>query len=209
MQSKNDRNTYNLDTAYNIVRERLANVDIAQQCQKSGADSSSQMVTLNYLNQNYRITIPTAEVSFSDNDQSVPMREKILILHYFTRAKGTPPTGRQITYRDLPGGLVYYPTFTRRTVKPLADCFGKDAALLLRAGKLFNAHQGEFEDVSLIIDAFARVPITIILWEGDDELAPQINLLFDANITDYLEPEDVTIVCETIIWQLIKYSKKK
>ncbi|MBN1644097.1 MAG: DUF3786 domain-containing protein [Dehalococcoidales bacterium] len=203
-----DCNTYNLDTAFNIVREKLAAVDIAVQCRKSGAKYSPDNVAIDYLNHNYRINISTAEVSLADSDQSVPLREQILILHYFTQAKGTPLTGRQITYRDLPGGLVYYPTFTKRTIEPLTGCFGKDAMNLLRAGKLFKARQGEFGNISLVIDAFPRVPVTVILWEGDDELAPQVNLLFDAVITDYLESEDVTTVCEAITWQLIKYTKK-
>jgi hypothetical protein len=35
-----------------------------------------------------------------------------------------------------------------------------------------------------------------------------LNLLFDANIMDYLETEDVTVVCEIITWRLVGYSKE-
>jgi hypothetical protein len=52
------------------------------------------------------------------------------------------------------------------------------------------------------------VPVNVILWQGDDELKPEVNLLFDANILDYLTTEDITIMCETITWQLINYAKK-
>jgi len=52
------------------------------------------------------------------------------------------------------------------------------------------------------------VPINVILWQGDDELKAEVNILFDANILDYLTSEDVTIVCETITWRLINYAKK-
>jgi hypothetical protein len=206
--SNDNHSVYNLDVAFAIVRERLASINIAQQCQKSGAEYSPETITLKYLNQDYRINVPTADVSPVDSKQSISLRDKILILHYFTQAKGTPSPRKQITYRDLPGGMVYYPTFIKRTIKPITDCFGKDSTLLRQAGKPLGARQGEFGDASLIIDAFARVPITIVLWQGDNELTPQANLLFDANIGDYLESEDVTIVCETITWRLINYSKK-
>jgi hypothetical protein len=43
-----------------------------------------------------------------------------------------------------------------------------------------------------------------VLWRGDEELAPNGNILFDANISDYLSSEDVTVLSETIIWKLVR-----
>jgi len=205
---KSDRTVYNLSDALAIAQKQFLSVDIARQCQNSGALCSPEIVTLNYLNEIYRINIPSAEVSFVDSKQPVPLRDKILILHYFTQAKGTPPTGKQIPYRDLPGGLVYYPTFIKRTIEPISDFFGKDPALLVGVGKMLGARPGTIGDASLIIDAFTRVPISVILWQGDDELKSEVNLLFDGNIPDYLTSEDITILCETITWRLINYAKK-
>ena len=205
---KSDRTVYNLSDALAIAQKQFLSVDIARQCQNSGALCSPEIVTLNYLNEIYRINIPSAEVSFVDSKQPVPLRDKILILHYFTQAKGTPLTGKQIPYRDLPGGLVYYPTFIKRTIEPISDFFGKDPALLVGVGKMLGARPGIIGDASLIIDAFTRVPISVILWQGDDELKSEVNLLFDGNIPDYLTSEDITILCETITWRLINYAKK-
>ena len=205
---KYDRTVYNLSDALKIARERFSAVDIAQQCRKSGALCSPGIVTLNYLNEIYRIDILSAEVAFVDSKSPVPQRDKILILHYFTQAQGTPLTGKQIPFRDLPGGLVYYPTFIKRTMEPLADFFGKEPALLGGVGKMLGARKGKMGDASLIIDAFTRVPVNIILWQGDEELKAEVNLLFDANIPDYLTSEDITILCETITWRLINYAKK-
>jgi hypothetical protein len=208
MLPNNDRSIYNLNDALKIAQERFFAVNIAQQCQNSGALHSPEIITLNYLNEIYRINIPSADVAFVDSKAPVPLRDKILILHYFTQAKGTSLTGKQIPYRDLPGGLVYYPTFIKRTIEPLSDFFGKNPTLLAGVGKMLGGRAGEIGDASLIIDAFARVPISVILWQGDDELKAEVNLLFDANITDYLTSEDVTIVCENITWKLINFAKK-
>ena len=206
--SKYDRTPYNLSDALRIAMERFLAADIAQQCRRTGALCSPEIVTLNYLNEIYRIDVLSAEVSFVDSKSPVPQRDKILILHYFTQAQGTSATGKQIPFRDLPGGLVYYPTFIKRTIEPLADVFGKNPALLVGVGKMLGARRGESGDASLVIDAFAKVPVNIILWQGDDELKPEVNLLFDANILDYLTSEDITILCETFTWQLINYAKK-
>jgi hypothetical protein len=207
-QPPKDKTVYNLDVAYSIAREKLAQADIRLQCERSGAELQSDgSVTIHYLNQLYRLDINKAVVSLIDSAQEVSLRDKILLIHYFTQAKGTPLTGRQITYRDLPGGLVYYPTFIKRTIQPLTDFFGEKPSLLIKAGKLFDATSARTGDASLSINAFPRVPVTVILWQGEDKIPAGLNLLFDANIIDYLESEDVTIVCETITWRLINYAR--
>ena len=88
---KNDRTVYNLSDALRIAREQFLATDIARQCQRSGALCSPEIVTLNYLNEIYRIDVPSAEVAFVDSKAPVPLRDKILILHYFTQAQGHIP----------------------------------------------------------------------------------------------------------------------
>ncbi len=208
MQAKDDHSIYNLNVALTEVQSKFTSIDVAEQCKRSGALFSPETVTLAYLNEIYKIDVASAEVAFVDSNQPVTMRDKILILHYITQAKDAPATGKQVTFRDLPGGMVYYPTFIKRTLKPLSDFFGNNPELLLKAGRLIGAREGATGDASLFIDVFAKTCITLILWQGDDELGSEVNLLFDANITDYLTSEDVTIACETITWRLINYAKK-
>ena len=212
MTAEKNRSTYNLDVAYVLARERLATVDIEQQCRHSSAHYQAQdsgaVVTIQYLNQPYRVTFPDIEVSPVDNTDRLPLREQILILHYLALAKGTPATNKLVTFRDLPGGVVYYPTFSKRTIDPLTRHFGKEPALLVRATERLEARKVDLGDTAVVIDAFSHVPITMVLWQGDEEFAPQLNLLFDANITDYLETEDVTVLCEIITWKLVRYSRE-
>ncbi len=207
-QPPKDKPVYNLNVAYSIAREKLAQADVQKQCERSGAELQLDgTLTLCYLNQTYCLDIDKATISLVDNAQEVSLRDRILLIHYFTQSKGTALTGKQITYRDLPGGLVYYPTFTKRTIQPLTDFFGEKPPLLIKAGELFAAASAQTGDASLLINVFPRVPVTVILWQGEGELPPGLNLLYDANITDYLESEDVTIVCETITWRLINYAR--
>ena len=139
--------------------------------------------------------------------EEVPIRDKVLILHYFNTSRGTQPAGRLIAFKELPEGIVYAPTFDKRTIKPLLNYFGREPHLLLDAAKKFGGCQVEHGDVAVTINAFSRVPITIVLWRGDGEFAPEGNILFDASITDYLATEDITRLCENITWRLIRYSR--
>jgi len=203
-QPPKDKPVYNLDNAYTIVKERLHDADIERQCLNSGALLLADgHVLLRYLNNDYLMDPKSGTISAAEDSLAPSLRDKILMLHYFTRAVGTPLTDKQLTFRDLPGGLFYYTTFVKRTIQPLIDTFGNDAPLLIRAGATLGARKGNIGDASLIINAFQRVPITLTLWQGDEELTPDLNLLFDANILDYMESEDVTIVCETLTWRLL------
>ena len=212
LSTDDNRSIYNLDVAYSIACEQLAKADIEQQCQRSGAQyqvqDSQKVVTIKYLNQLYQITPPDIDVSLAGSDEKVPLRDKVLILHYFIQAKGTAVTNKLINFRELPGGNVYYPTFCKRTVNPLMRYFGKEPTLLVNASQRLGGYETDYGDTAVTINAFSRVPITLILWQGDDELAPQLNLLFDATISDYLESEDITVLCENLTWRLINYLRE-
>ena len=212
MSTDNQRSIYNLDVAYELACEKLGKVDIEQQCQRSGAQcrvrGSEKHISIDYLNQPHLIILPEIDVSQVDSDESVPLREKILILHYFTQAKGTAASNELIAFRQLPGGNIYHPTFVKRTMKPLTDYFGEKPATLVEATERLGGYKADYGDTGITVNAFSRVPITFALWHGDEEFAPELNLLFDASVSDYLETEDVTIVCETITWKMVRYLKE-
>ena len=194
------------ELSYKLACEQLSKItDIKEQCRKSGARYvGPNEIVLNYLNQPYHITLPDTEILLEDSNVEVPLKDKILILHYFTLAEGTPPTGILITYKQLPGGVSYFPAFSQRAIAPFVNHFGKNPELLIKAAAKLGGHEADHGDVSVTVNAFNHVPITLVLWRGDEELAPNGNILFDANISDYLSTEDVTVLNETIIWKLVK-----
>ncbi len=156
-----------------------------------------------------RVTYPAGEVGFAGSQEEFPLRDRILVLHYLSQAKGTPPSGSVITYKELPEGTGYFPVFTKRAIKPLLDHFGNDPRRLLAiAGTSLGGRKADFGDTAVTVDAFSRVPVTLVLWRSDEELPAQGSILFDGNISDYLSTEDVTVLCETIAWKLVKLKLK-
>lgn len=194
------------DVSYKLACEKLAKIsDMQQQCRKSSARYiGPNEIVVNYLSQPYHITIPDCKVWLEDSGTEAALRDRILILHYLTGAKGTPATGKLIAYRQLQGGISYFPAFSQRVIGPLVKNFGRGPELLRKAAAKLGGCEADYGDLSVTINAFDRVPITLVLWKGDEELAPNGNILFDANISDYLATEDVTVLCEIIIWKLVK-----
>jgi hypothetical protein len=194
------------DLSYKLACEQLAKTsDIREQCRKSDARYiGPNEIVIHYLNQPHHITVRECRIWLENSDKETPLRDKILILHYFTGAKGTPATGKAIAYKQLPGGINYFPAFSQRAIGPLVKSFGRSPELLARVAAKLGAHDAAYGDISVTINAFDRVPLTLVLWRGDEEVAPNGNILFDANISDYLSTEDVTVLSETIVWRLVK-----
>jgi hypothetical protein len=189
--------------------ERLAGtIHIEEQCRKAGAEydvtGSRPKIVLQFLHQRYSIALPEINITAAGSTDPVVLRDKLLILHYLNTARGTPATGRMVTFRELPAGPVYFPTFTKRAVTPIVGAFGNDPNRIVAAARKIGAVRPGLGDASVTVDAFARVPITYVLWGGDDELPPQGNILYDANIPDYLPTEDITVLTETITWRLVR-----
>jgi hypothetical protein len=194
------------DHSYRLACEQLAKIsDVRQQCLRSSAQYiGPNEIGIDYLNQSYHIMIPDCKILLEEGGTEAPLRDKILILHYFTRAKGTVATGKLATFKQLAGGVSYFPAFSQRAIGPLVKNFGKSPELLMKAVRKLGGHKADHGDMSVTISAFPRVPITLVLWRGDEEVPPNGNILFDVNVSDYLPTEDVTVLCETIIWKLVR-----
>ncbi|MFC2002061.1 DUF3786 domain-containing protein [Chloroflexota bacterium] len=201
---------YGLELAFRLGREELAKIDdIEQQCRKSGAlySDSPKTITIEYLSQPYTINLPDIDVTTTTGEEEVPLRDKILILHYFTQAKGTPLSNNLVTYKELKEGVNYFPVFSQRAIKPLVTFFGSEPHRLLEIASILGGHKADYGDVAVTINAFSRVPITLALWKGDEELAPEGNIMFDSTIPDYLTNDDIHVLCETIAWRLVRLLK--
>jgi hypothetical protein len=194
------------ELSHKFAREQLARISaVEEQCRRSGAKYlGPHEIVIKYLNQLYHIMLPDGRILLEDGGTDAPLIDKILILHYFTGAKGTPTTGRLIAFKQLSGGVSYFPAFSQRVIGVLVKNFGRGPELLRKAAAKLGGCEADCGDVSVTVNAFDQVPVTLVLWKGDEEVAPNGNILFDANISDYLSTEDVTVLCETIVWKLVK-----
>jgi hypothetical protein len=196
-----------LGIAFKLAREKIASIaNIADICVKSGATfiQSTQSIELKYLNTIYHISWPDIQISRQYSDEPVELRDKILILHYLENSKGTASTNNIISFKDFSEGTNYFPTFFKRSVQPLIQYFGQSPQIIFDLGKEMGGSKSNFGDVSVNFMAFPRVPITYVLWRGDSEFPPNANILFDSTVLDYLQVEDVVVLCQLITWKLIK-----
>ena len=203
---------YGSEETYRSACEKVAAIpNIKEQCGRAGAeyDEDSNRITVAYLNRPYVLTLSDCQISprdkYTDPDEEITAMDKTLIVHYLTLAKGTALSGRLVTYKQVPGGIPYFARFSHLAVDPLISHFGEKPELLIPAGEKIGGMKVNRGDAAIAINAFSRVPITIVLQGSDEEFPPTASVMFDSTIPDYLPSQDIRILCEIITAKLIKF----
>ncbi len=202
---------HNLDTTFRVAVEKLTQKSPAEAALNSGAeyDAEKGIFKIKYINQEYEVVYPAGNVKLVDNDEEeVPLTVQILILHYLATANGAPLQDKLISFKELPDGAIYIEPFTRRAIKPMLKLFDQNLPGFLELATAIGGRKAGLGDVSVTIDVFPRVPITYVIWAGDDEFESSGNILFDASARHYLPTEDYALVSSLVIYQLGGMVKK-
>jgi hypothetical protein len=198
---------YGLKQAFKAAAAEVGRIsDIEEQCRRAGADlqPDGRQAGLSFLGRSCMVSFRPVDISYLDSPDGPSLREKVLVLHYLVSARGTPPADRYIAFKDLPEGAVYFPSFYARAIRPWLTRFGRSPGELISAAAVLGGERLEGEGTRVVIPAFEHVSVTLVLWEGDDEFPPEGGVLFDASVADLLSTEDITVLCETIAWRLVR-----
>ena len=144
-----------------------------------------------------------------DGPGEISLPEQILILHYLLHASGEPLAGRAIDFREVPEGGFYWSAFVSRAKKPLLETFGHDLKLYLKVAVSLGGQPQPLGDAAASFLAFPRVPITHVLWGGDEEFPSEANILFDATIPSYFPTEDIAALSGASVYRLMGAAQQK
>ena len=200
-----------IDDYYNAAKiaiEALALESAKEIQRRSGFEPDADGIRVPFLNRTYRIAIPG--FSFSDTasePKDVPIQEQVLILHYLQAGGLQFPTGNWIAYREIQGASFYFSAFVKRAIDPLKNTFGSNIQGLVKAAERLGGQAISAGDAGFEFRLLPRIPIQLILWEGDAEFPPEANILFDETIGDILSPEDVAWLAGMLVYRLMALSR--
>lgn len=187
------QNGYKL--AYEKACANLTSKDPAKIAANSGVafDEVNGLFTVKYINEIYTISYPEGEVRFANRQEEVPMAAKVILLHYLLTATGKPLSGQWISFKEVPGGMIYIQPFNGRVLGAFKAFFGKNAGLLIKAGEKIGGRAVKYGDAAITLDILPQVPVTYVIWEGDEEFPANATALFDATAQYYLPTEDLVV----------------
>ncbi|UCF72617.1 MAG: DUF3786 domain-containing protein [Deltaproteobacteria bacterium] len=197
--------------ALDIAKKELSTRNPLHLCRLSGAlcteEGGSTIIRLRFLNRTITIRWPDL-LCYQDSHEEIPVKEQILILHYLNGSQGGDLTGELIAYQDMPSARFYLDAFNRRVKYPMIETFGDQPDQLpLLAKELFGADASSVGDISVVIEAFPKIPVTLVIWKGDEEFSSDGTILFDSSIKDILSADDISELTSRIVYRLIATAK--
>lgn len=121
----------------------------------------------------------------SDPDHSL----EILMLHYLLNVPEKIQQGKFVKPESLPGGDIYRRGVHMLPLVKVAARYGGDRSSFLERGRLLGGFEVEYGDSAVHLHPVPRVPMVLILWEGDEEFEPRASLLIDSAAGDFLAPD--------------------
>jgi hypothetical protein len=161
-----------------------------------------------FLDRSYHVHYP--DFAFVDQEESsreVPIQQQILILHYLMAPDLPDLSGKWVSYREIPGASFYFSAFVKRAVEPLKKAFGRDIAGFAAAAESLNGNALASGDAGFEFRLFPKVPVQLIVWEGDEEFAPEASIVFDATIGRIFSSEDIAWLAGMVVYRLIALAK--
>jgi hypothetical protein len=202
-----DSNLNSYKDALKTARNDLKGRDFQEIAERAGGKFEVDYTLLPYIIHTLKIDTNTLEILFLDSSRRVDPRLEILTLHYLRDSRGIKPSGRLISFKELPHGMNYYPSFYNRTEKVLLREFKDALDSLEDICKKFGGEQCGEGDRCYKIRIFPFLPLSFVVWEGDEEFPPNTSILFDETCFHYLLAEDLAILGELVCEEMVSLKK--
>lgn len=194
--NNNEVKISNYYVPFNYARNKLKSLNPHDISNSSGIffDEFNNHFIIHICGDIYFVTYPNGNIFTMDGDISSKLDMNIIIIRYLINAKGIPNTNKFITFKEVPGGNVYYNNFLNRTIKRLSTEFVNSIDNYIKVMENLGAQKVSMGDLSYKFSFLGNTSMIFILWFGDDEFKPNANILFDSSIIYYFNTEDLAVI---------------
>lgn len=192
-----------IENCYNILKE-LSPTDLVKKCLVSFLFEDNSFV-VKVLNEEYKVS-PYTIYNIKNPADKINYDLKLAILYYLTQFKSIGLVNELINYRSLKGGDNFFTGAHTVNDKILLEKYGSSKDAFLKAGERLGGEKTSYGDASFKLNIFPLVPIYYILWLGDDELKPNISILFDKTIEEQFPLDIIHALIKITTDKLIQIS---
>lgn len=199
-----NRRSGNYEILCDKWRKIYLEMDHEELIQRFHLESDEEAMYVIYFHEKYRLDKKSGMLTLdSDPDRILSFNTVMSIynLFYYSRP-GAKIKGEFVPYRQVKRAAPFAPAFQRTVVNPLAGKFNGRQELLEKACKAMGGVPIRQGDVGYQLNAFNCIPVQVLFWDGDDEFEAQANILFDADITDFLHEESVCCIGSDLVRRL-------
>ena len=193
---------------YQAVKEKwrdiFAGMDHEELKTRFSLEGDSDALFITYFGQRYRLDRKSGEIAFVEEPgREISFNTAMVIYHLFYYSRpGARVKGEFVPFRQVKRAAPFEAAYKRNILEPFARTFGGQMEKLESACQRLGGRPIPQGDVGYVIDAFSCMPLTVVFWDRDEEFEAQANILFDADITDFLHEETVVLVAEELTRRL-------
>jgi hypothetical protein len=151
--------------------------------------SDQNRYIINFLNTEYVVDLSNREIfSIEAQSQQKPadFLQQLCLLTYLINAQDLSLANKLVKGETLPGGQFFFRGVHGLPTEKLEKVFGEQPEILYQFEKQFNAKRCEFGDASIQLFVLPRIPLTVVIWKGDEEFEARASILFDQTAAAHL-----------------------
>lgn len=177
-------------------REKFTALDHEELARRFRLKVDEDFLYIVFYSRTYKVCRKTGIITDVENPETpttFDIRMSILHLFYYSKPDAVV-SGRFVPFREIKGASPYAPAFQRSVAEGLAAPFNGWLEQLKKACLALGGQLIPQSDAGFLFRAFDCMPVMLLFWDGDEEFGAQANLLFDAEITDFIHEETVCCI---------------
>jgi hypothetical protein len=157
-----------------------------------------------FLGKEYLVSPQDFRVRLATDGEEPSSFISSLVLTYLANADGTPPSGQWIGFRDLPDGMFYVQAFQGYSGGRLARELKGGVQVFRRAAEALRGSPIAMGSAGYAFEVLPQVPMAVVYWDGDEDFAPQAQILFDRTTSRYMPTDGLAILGSQLVGQILK-----
>jgi hypothetical protein len=149
-------------------------------------DTNKRRYTIKMLAADYVVDCGKRRILRTATGKDAGFIEQLCILSYLLGGKDGTPSGKLVKAQALPAGQFFFRGLHELPTDKLAKAFGEEPHRLLKAGKSLEGEPRDYGNTAVEIRILPKLPVTFVVWKGDEEFGPRASILFDASAADFM-----------------------
>jgi len=130
--------------------------------------------------------------------------QQLCLLAYLINAQDLPLANKLVRAEALPGGQFFFRGIHNLPTEKLEKAFGERPEALYQIAERFEAKRCEFGDASIQLYVLPRIPLTIVVWRGDEQFNARASILFDQTAAAHLPLDALLAAVNLAVEALVK-----
>ncbi|MCX5653332.1 MAG: DUF3786 domain-containing protein [Planctomycetota bacterium] len=134
--------------------------------------------------------------------------EPMLAVQYLLMAQDEPPAGEWVNPRAIPSGDFFFRRPHDFPTERLEEAFGDRPEAFCKAAEKIGGRPVAAGDAAYEFAALPRVPMTVILWQTDEEFPARVQMLVDRAAHRQLPLDALWVLSNVLAKRLIAAAEK-